>query len=190
MKNKTINILLPLLLAASTGLAKLAPQYPDGQQKPNIVVIFMDDMGYGDLASYGATEYRTPHLDRLASEGMRFTHFYAAQAVGSASRAGLLTGCYPNRIGVTGALGPTSKIGLNPSETTIAEMLGSKGYRTAAVGKWHVGHYLPFLPLQQGFDEYLGLPYSNDMVPFYYDGTLNFPKGKARRREYHVINRK
>src|SRR3546814_11783846 len=137
-------LLLSRLLAASTGVEKLASQNPIVQQNQNVVVSFSDGMGYGVLASYGATEYRTPHLDRLASEGMRFTHFYAAQAVCSASRAGLLTGCYPNRIGVTGALGPTSKIGLNPSETTIAEMLGSKGYRTAAVGKWHVGPYLPF----------------------------------------------
>src|SRR5690606_35452495 len=107
-----------------------------------------------------------------------------AQAVCSASRAALLTGCYPNRVGITGALGPTSKIGLNPSETTLAEMLRTEGYRTAAIGKWHVGHHLPFLPLQQGFDEYLGLPYSNDMVPFYYDGTRNFPAGQERRAAY------
>ncbi len=151
---------------------------------PNIIVILMDDMGYGDLSAYGAIQYRTPNLDRLAADGMRFTQFYAAQAVCSASRAGLLTGCYPNRIGVTGALGPSSTIGITPSETTIAEMLKTQGYRAAAIGKWHVGHHLPFLPLQQGFDEYLGLPYSNDMVPFYYDGTRNFPEGEERRKAY------
>lgn len=184
MKTKTISALLPLLLAAAMVSARQTPRHPDSLQRPNIVIIFMDDMGYGDLASYGATQYHTPNLDRLASEGMRFTHFYAAQAVCSASRAALLTGCYPNRIGISGALGPSSKTGLNPAEITIAEALKSRGYRTAAVGKWHVGHHLPFLPLQQGFDEYLGLPWSNDMTPYYYDGKRTFPEGQERRRNY------
>ncbi len=151
---------------------------------PNVVLIFVDDMGYGDLASYGATQYQTPHLDQLAIEGMRFTHFYAAQAVCSASRAGLLTGTYPNRVGITGALSPKAEIGLNPEETTLAEVLKTKGYRTAAIGKWHLGHHLQFLPLQQGFDEYLGLPYSNDMAPFYYDGTRNIPPAYERKKSF------
>ena len=179
-----ISVALSVLLTAVGSPERLRPPHSDGDPLPNIVVIFMDDMGYGDLGAYGAMGYSTPNLDRLATEGMLFTHFYAAQAVCSASRAGLLTGCYPNRIGITGALGPSSAIGLNPTETTIAEMLRDKGYRTAAIGKWHVGHHLPFLPLQQGFDEYLGLPYSNDMVPFYYDGTRNFPPGQERRATY------
>lgn len=156
----------------------------DDETGPNVIIIFVDDMGYGDLGSYGATQYKTPNLDRLAEEGMRFTHFYAAQAVCSASRAGLLTGCYPNRVGITGALSPKAEIGLNPGETTLAEVLKARGYRTAAIGKWHLGHHLPFLPLQQGFDEYLGLPYSNDMVPFYYDGTRNIPAAYGRKKDF------
>jgi arylsulfatase A-like enzyme len=143
----------------------------NAQSQPNFVIIFTDDQGYGDIGCFGATGFETPNLDRLASEGMKFTNFYVAQAVCSASRAGLLTGCYPNRIGISGALFPYHEIGLNPSETTIAEMFKSKGYATAAFGKWHLGHHKEFLPLQHGFDEYLGLPYSNDMWPVNYDGT-------------------
>lgn len=185
MKTNIPNAVFTLLLIATTVSARQTPPpHPDSLQIPNIVIIFMDDMGYGDLASYGATQYQTPNLDRLASEGMRFTHFYAAQAVCSASRAALLTGCYSNRVGITGALGPTSTIGLNPAEVTIAEALKSRDYRTAAIGKWHVGHHLPFLPLQQGFDEYLGLPWSNDMTPFYYDEKRSFPEGKEWREKY------
>lgn len=138
---------------------------------PNIVLIFIDDQGYGDIGVNGAIDYTTPYIDRLASQGMRFTNFYAAQAVCSASRAGLLTGCYPNRIGISGALMPWAKIGIDSNEVTIAEMLKSAGYVTGMVGKWHLGHHHQFLPLQHGFDEYLGLPYSNDMWPVDYDGT-------------------
>jgi arylsulfatase A-like enzyme len=138
---------------------------------PNIVLIFLDDMGYGDLGVTGALQYQTPSIDKIAHEGMRFTNFETAQAVCSASRAGLLTGCYPNRIGISGALRPFDSVGLNRSETTIAEMLKQKGYATAVIGKWHLGHLKPFLPLQHGFDEYFGLPYSNDMWPFDYVGN-------------------
>lgn len=141
------------------------------EKLPNVVLIFMDDMGYGDIGSFGAIDYQTPNLDNLATEGMRFTNFYAAQAVCSASRAGLLTGCYPNRIGISGALMPWAKHGLSGSEMTIAELLKQKGYATGMAGKWHLGHQKQFLPLQHGFDEYLGLPYSNDMWPVDYDGT-------------------
>ena len=102
---------------------------------PNVIVIFMDDMGYGDPVSYGGGPYQTPHLDRLAAEGMRFTHFYAGQPVCSASRAALLTGCYPNRVGIHGALFPGSPMALNPEEETIAELLKGAGYRTGMVGK-------------------------------------------------------
>jgi arylsulfatase len=132
---------------------------------PNFVLVFIDDMGYGDVGVYGATGFQTPNLDKMASEGMRFTNFYSAQPVCSASRAGLLTGCYPNRIGISGALFPYHKVGINPGETTIAEMLKEKGYATAIFGKWHLGCIQEFLPLQHGFDEYVGLPYSNDMWP-------------------------
>lgn len=137
---------------------------------PNIILIFMDDMGYGDLSCYGASQYKTPNLDRMAAQGIRFTSFMSAQAVCSASRAGILTGCYPNRVGISGALMPDAKIGLNPEEETIAEVLKKQHYKTGAIGKWHLGHLREFLPLQQGFDEYLGLPYSNDMWPVNFDG--------------------
>ena len=136
----------------------------------NIVIIFMDDMGYGDPECYGGGPYHTPHINQLAAGGMRFTNFYVAQAVCSASRSALLTGCYPTRIGINGALDHRSKIALHPDEETIAELLKSKGYATGMVGKWHLGSREPYLPLQQGFDEYFGLPYSNDMWPVYYDG--------------------
>lgn len=136
-------------------------------QLPNVVIIFMDDMGYGDLSSYGAIGYKTPHLDRMAAEGMRFTDFHVPQAVCSASRAAILTGCYSTRVGIGGALFPSSPLGLNPEEETIAEVLKQRGYRTAAFGKWHLGSQPEFLPLQQGFDEFVGLPYSNDMWPLH-----------------------
>jgi arylsulfatase len=142
-----------------------------GSITPNIVIIFMDDMGYGDPECYGGGPYKTPNINSLANEGMRFTNFYVAQAVCSASRSALLTGCYPTRIGISGALDHRSKIALNPDEETIAEILKAKGYKTGMVGKWHLGNKEPYLPLQNGFDEYLGLPYSNDMWPVYYDGT-------------------
>jgi arylsulfatase len=146
--------------------------YPQKQRNlPNIVLIFTDDQGYGDVGCYGATGYQTPNLDKLANEGMKFTHFYSAQPVCSASRAGLLTGCYPNRIGISGALFPHHDVGINDSEQTIAEMLKEKGYKTAIFGKWHLGHHEQFLPLQHGFDEYTGVPYSNDMWPIKMDGT-------------------
>ena len=128
---------------------------------PNVVIIFTDDQGYGDLSCYGSNEIPTPEIDRLAAEGVRFTDFYAAQPVCSASRAALLTGCYPNRVGIHGALGPSSKVGLALAETTIAEVVKPLGYATAIFGKWHLGGAAPFLPTRQGFDEFEGLLYSN-----------------------------
>ncbi len=139
--------------------------------KPNIILILMDDMGYGDIGRTGANQYETPNLNRLANQGMQFTWYYCPQAVSSASRAGLLTGCYPNRVGFSGALFPWDSVGINPEETTIAEMLKTKGYHTGIIGKWHLGHHKEFLPLQHGFDEYYGLPYSNDMWPVDFDGV-------------------
>ncbi len=162
------------------------------QRLPNVVIIFIDDMGYGDIGSYGAVDYETPNLDKLAVEGMRFTNFYAAQAVCSASRAGLLTGCYPNRIGISGALMPWAKHGLSDKEMTIAQLLKQKGYATGMAGKWHLGHQKQFLPLQHGFDEFLGLPYSNDMWPIDFDGTpitKKSPKSwKARYPQLPLID--
>ena len=142
---------------------------------PNVVLIFCDDLGYADLGCYGAKGYRTPNLDRLASQGVRFTDFYVAQAVCSASRAALLTGCYPNRIGILGALGPHSKVGIHSNEVTIAELLRGRGYATAIFGKWHLGVQPQFLPTRHGFDEYFGLPYSNDMWPFHPTSGTNYP---------------
>lgn len=136
---------------------------------PNVVIVFADDLGYADINSFSPadrkTRPRTPNLDRMAAEGVRLTSFYVAQAVCSASRAALLTGAYPNRVGITGALNHTAVHGLNPEELTIAELLKQRGYATAIFGKWHLGHEQPFLPVRHGFDEYLGLPYSNDMWP-------------------------
>jgi arylsulfatase len=141
------------------------------RRSPNIVLIFTDDQGYGDVGVYGARSFTTPHLDRLAGEGMRFTDFYASQAVCSASRASLLTGCYAERVSIRGALGPRAPVGIHPDETTIAEILKPLGYATGAFGKWHLGDAEEFLPTRHGFDEYLGLPYSNDMWPVDYDGN-------------------
>jgi len=137
---------------------------------PNVVIIFMDDMGYGDPVCYGGGPYQTPNIDALAAQGLRFTDFYVAQAVCTASRSALLTGCYPTRIGISGAIDHNAKFALNPNEETIAELLKHKGYKTSIVGKWHLGHKVPHLPLQNGFDEFYGLPYSNDMWAFDYNG--------------------
>lgn len=132
---------------------------------PNVVIIFMDDLGYADIGAFGAKGFKTPHLDRLAKEGCKFTNFHVAQPVCSASRAALLTGCYPNRIGIHGALGPLVKHGIHDNEITLAELLKQKGYATGMAGKWHLGRPTQFLPVHHGFDEYFGLPYSNDMWP-------------------------
>lgn len=135
------------------------------ERPPNVVIVFTDDQGYADVGCFGGRGFTTPNLDRLAREGSRFTNFHVAQPVCSASRAGLLTGCYPNRIGIHGALGPSAKHGLHEDETTIAEVLKQRGYATGMAGKWHLGHHPQFLPVHHGFDEYFGLPYSNDMWP-------------------------
>ena len=158
-------------LLAGPCLAQKADLLP---AKPNIVLIFADDMGYGDVGCYGS-RIPTPNLDRLAKEGVRFSDFYVAQAVCSASRAALMTGCYPNRVGIQGALGPNSKIGLNTNEVTIARMLKNRGYATAIYGKWHLGDAPRFLPTRQGFDDYFGLPYSNDMWPHHPTSGTNYP---------------
>ncbi len=139
---------------------------------PNVVLIFADDLGYADLSSFGAKGYRTPHLDRLAAQGRKFTNFHVAQAVCSASRAALLTGCYSNRVGFHGAIGPESPLGLAASEITLAELLKQRDYATGMAGKWHLGRPAKFLPTTHGFDEYFGLPYSNDMWP-------NHPEAKT-----------
>lgn len=164
---------LALLLApalAMVGLALGTPALsaadrPDAP--PNVVVIFIDDMGYADIGPFGATDYPTPNLDRMAAEGMRFTDFVASTAVCSASRASLLTGCYNVRVGIHGALGPTAEHGIADDEVTLAELCKSQDYATACFGKWHLGHHPRFLPTRHGFDHYFGLPYSNDMWPLH-----------------------
>jgi arylsulfatase A-like enzyme len=164
MKNYFLLLLL-FLSASAFGQKKIS------QQRPNVLIIFMDDMGYGDPDCYAGIGYNTPNIDRLAAQGMRYTNFYAAQAVCSASRAAILTGCYPNRVGIHNALMPWSKIALNPDEETIASSLKKAGYHTGMVGKWHLGAREPYLPIHYGFDEFLGLPYSNDMWPVDYAGN-------------------
>ncbi|HET6878814.1 MAG TPA: sulfatase [Pirellulales bacterium] len=153
------------LIAATVVFCNMPALSEEPALRPNIVLVFADDLGYGDVGCYGAEGYSTPNLDRLAKEGVRFADFYVAQAVCSASRAALLTGCYSNRVGILGALGPKDRHGINDDETTLAELLKSCGYATAIYGKWHLGHHPQFLPTRHGFDEYFGLPYSNDMWP-------------------------
>ena len=148
---------------------------------PNIVVIFTDDQGYADVGVFGAKGFRTPNLDRLASEGCKFSNFHVAQPVCSASRAGLLTGCYPNRIGIHGALAPRSKVGISKREMTLAQLVKQRGYATAIFGKRHLGDAPQFLPLRHGFDEYFGLPYSNDMWPLHPE-LVRLPSTDARRK--------
>lgn len=155
---------LPLLIL-SASLALLPSSANAAPSPPNVVIIFCDDLGYADIGPFGCTRYATPNLDRLAREGRRFTNFHVSEAVCSASRASLLTGCYNNRIGIFNALNPTVRHGLNPDETTLAEIFKQKNYATGMAGKWHLGHLPPFLPVHHGFDEYYGLPYSNDMWP-------------------------
>ena len=152
---------------------------------PNVVVVFIDDMGYADIGPFGAIDYPTPNLDRLAREGRRFTDFYVTQPVCSASRAGLMTGCYNVRVSITGALPPRSEHGISADETTLAEVFKQKGYATACYGKWHLGHHPKFLPTNHGFDEYFGLPYSNDMWP-YHPGVLKLPMKERFEKWPHL----
>ncbi len=159
--------------------------YVEAQSNPNIVIIFTDDQGYADVGCFGAEGYETPNLDKMASEGMRFTDFYVAQAVCGASRAALLTGCYPNRISMLGAPGPKSKHGINPDEILIPEMLKNKGYSTGMFGKWHLGHHKKSLPIHHGFDEYYGLPYSNDMWP-HHPGVRHLPMKERLKKWPHL----
>ncbi len=143
-------------------------------QKPNFIVIFTDDQGYGDVGCYGAKGFSTPNLDRMAAEGLKFTDFYVAASVCTPSRAGLLTGCYPKRVGLHEAvLFPYSNTGLHSNEMIIPEILKPQGYTSACIGKWHLGHHEIFLPLRHGFDEFFGVPYSNDMDGHYYK-SLDF----------------
>jgi arylsulfatase A-like enzyme len=164
---------LAAIVAMSIPTSLLAqPATPD---RPNVVMIYCDDMGYGDIGAFGATGYATPNLDRMAAEGAKFTDFYVSSAVCSASRAALLTGCYHERVGIRGALGPKTKLGLAHSETTMAEMFRSAGYATGMAGKWHLGARPSQAPIHHGFDEFLGLPYSGDMWPHHPERPKDYP---------------
>ena len=155
MKPKTLCLFLKLSLLAAVH-AKITT--------PNLVLIFTDDQGYGDLSCFGSSKIKTPNIDRIAKEGRKFTSFMVASPVCTPSRAALLTGCYPKRIGMhKHVLFPSSTKGLNPSEYTLADHFKSLGYSTACFGKWHLGHHKEVLPTANGFDTYFGIPYSNDM---------------------------
>ena len=169
---KLSSVYLPF---AFLGMALLANA---SSQKPNVIIIFTDDQGYQDLGCFGSPNIKTPHIDRMAAEGMRFTDFYSAASVCTPSRAALMTGCYPERVGNLGVLFPNRTLGLNPEETTIARMLKSAGYATACIGKWHLGHHKEFLPTSHGFDRYFGIPYSNDMGV---DGNMALAEGMVWR---------
>ena len=154
----------PRLLFLSLCIAFLSLAGRANASSPNFVIIFADDQGYGDLSCFGSETIQTPNVDRLAKEGKKFTSFMVASPVCTPSRAALLTGCYPKRVGMhQHVLFPTSTKGLNPEEHTIADHLKSQGYATACFGKWHLGHHPEVLPTSNGFDTYLGIPYSNDM---------------------------
>ncbi len=159
MRPKGIITLLPFAAVATHCTTPTS----DVAKLPNIIIINLDDSGYGDFSCGGAVGYTTPNIDRMAAEGMRLTQFLTAAPFSGPSRAGLMTGCYPVRVNFTGNPVPGSKKGLDPKEMTMAELLKQKGYATAAYGKWHLGEKREFLPLQRGFDEFYGLPYSHDM---------------------------
>ncbi len=165
---KKLLLLYALILMSCSGEKHESP--------PNIVFIMADDLGYADLSSYGSSFINTPNLDQMAEDGVKLTSYYSAQAVCSASRAAILTGAYPNRIGIHGAFGPKSKKGINPFELTIPEMLSYKGYRTGIFGKWHLGSKEDFLPTRHGFDEFYGILYSNDMWRFHPEYPDSYPE--------------
>ncbi len=148
---------------AVLGFAAMCPAIATAADKPNVILIFTDDQGYGDIGCYGAEGFQTPNLDRMAEQGTRFTDFYVGCPVCSGSRTALLTGCHYKRLNVPPVLFPRNRNGLNPDETTVAEVVKPLGYSTGVIGKWHLGHLPPFLPTNQGFDYYYGVPYSNDM---------------------------
>ena len=182
------------LLALMVTLADIVPSLRAASpEKPNLVFVMIDDMGYGDIGPFGSTKNRTPQLDRMAEEGMRFTSFYAAP-VCSVSRAQVITGCYGQRVSLPGVLFPGNRNGINPVEHTVAELLKAQGYATMCVGKWHLGDQPEFLPTRHGFDHYFGIPYSNDMmsrvdgravVPLVRDDKLDLSKGQRELCTLH-----
>lgn len=179
--------LLPLLLGIFGSVCSLLAENPAGatNRPPNIIIIFTDDQGYADVGVFGAEGFATPNLDRMGKEGAIFRNFHVAQPVCSASRAALLTGCYPNRIGIHGALGPKTRTGLGDGETTLAQLLKKQGYACAMLGKWHLGDSPQFMPTRHGFDEFFGLPMSVDYWPDHPNLITNFPPNiAALKRRY------
>jgi arylsulfatase A-like enzyme len=154
-----------IVAGISFWLAVIAGLVGAAERLPNIVHIVADDVGYDDIGCFGARDIKTPNLDRLAARGMRLTSFYSPAPYCTASRAAMITGCYADRIGLPPVLFPYSKIGINANEVTIGELLKTRGYRTAVIGKWHLGHQREFLPVRHGFDFFLGIPYPNDHEP-------------------------
>jgi len=152
-----------VLGATCLGLGTMCTPVEAQAPPPNFIIILADDLGYQDLSCYGAPLINTPRLDNMASEGMKFTDFHTSAPVCTPTRASLMTGCYPLRVGLPAVLNYKSKIGINSNEVTLAELLKSRGYATACIGKWHLGWQKQFLPTRHGFDYYYGLPYSNDM---------------------------
>ena len=168
-------LLVFMIMVISNSTANAAPSASSSQssaestkRQPNFVVIFADDLGYGDIGAFGSTTINTPNIDRMATEGAKFDQFYAASPVCTPSRAALLTGRYPIRQGIHKVFYPESLQGMDPEEITISEMLKTVGYTTGLVGKWHLGHHDQYMPWNQGFDEFFGVPYSNDMGGLYY----------------------
>jgi arylsulfatase len=181
MKIQTL-VLTVMLAAAVFGMGAAAEAAP---LKPNIVIILTDDQGYADVGKFGAAGFTTPNIDRMADEGAVFRNFHVAQPVCSASRTAFLTGCYPNRLGIHGALGPRTKVGISDKEVTLAQLLKGRGYATAIFGKWHLGDSPQFMPLRHGFDEYFGLPMSCDYWPGHPDLIANMSSALAAiKREY------
>ena len=172
------SVLLVLLFGWSAAQSQAASPAEKPSSRPNIVIILADDLGYGDIGANGAQLIKTPHIDELAAAGVRLTSYYAAANVCTPSRAGLLTGRHPIRMGLANSvIFPHSTHGLPADELTLAEMLGAQGYRTAMVGKWHLGHTPEFWPTEHGFDSFFGVPYSTDMKPVPYT-HLTLPTNK------------
>jgi arylsulfatase len=167
-KNNICLLVLALFFVSSCSLEPIS-------KTPNVIFILTDDMGFSDLGSYGSKMINTPNLDLLASEGALLNSYYSSQAVCSASRASILTGSYPNRVGISGALGPNSKTGINPNEFLMSEMFKQQGYNTAIYGKWHLGDNPKFLPTNHGFDDFYGILYSNDMWPYHPERPDSYP---------------
>jgi arylsulfatase A-like enzyme len=173
------------LLLVALAFSFAAMSFVTAQASTTPTFIMADDQGYEDLGCFGSPKIKTPHIDRMAKEGMRFTDFHSGASVCTPSRAALLTGCYASRVGNLGVLFPRDKRGLNPDEITIADLLKTKGYATACIGKWHLGHLKEFLPTSQGFDTYFGVPYSNDMT---IDATQPLANDVVRREGFRPGN--